>query len=131
MTTESKEITFPQGLIGFEDLTRFSLFQTSEDNPVIYTLQSIEDKNIAFSVVDPAVFGFNYELNLDDNEVGLLQASSAEDITTLLIVYRNPSSNEQINANLNAPVVLNHNTRIGLQKVLIKLNVANVTFAGI
>lgn len=130
MTTNIKEITFPNGLIGFENLTRFSLFQTTEDNPVIYTLQSLEDETIGLFVVDPGVFGFNYEINVEDNEVELLQAQSAEDLTTLLVVYRNTENGEQINGNLNAPILINHNTQIGLQKVLIKLNVANVTLTG-
>lgn len=127
--TPEKEILFPNGVPGFESLTRYSLLQEDANNPVIYTLQSLEDPTIAFYVVDPMVFGFNYEFNLDDDEASLLQASNPDDLTMLLIVYRNPENPEQINANLNGPVVVNHNTKIGMQKILIKLNVANVTLS--
>jgi flagellar assembly factor FliW len=92
-------------------------------------MQAIDDPDIAFSVVDPAVFGLYYEFDLTDEETALLQAESDDDITVMLIVYRqhaDAATTDNVRANINGPVILNARTRLGFQKVLVQLK-ANIT----
>jgi len=115
-------LTFPQGMPGFENITRYKLFHEDKERPVAFWLQSIDDPNVAFSVVDPAVFGLNYEFVLSDEEEALLKMESVEDIAVFLITYKQQTdadSEARINANINGPIVLNARTRIGMQKVMV------------
>lgn len=125
-------LTFPRGMLGFENSTRYKLFHEDKEQPVVHWLQSLDNPDLAFSVVDPARFGLNYEISLTDEEVGLLQVESADDIAVMLIAYK-PQLDEiagtSVSANINGPVILNTRTRLGLQKVLVGLK-ADVTLKG-
>ena len=117
-------LTFPQGIPGFENCTRFKLFHEEKETPVVHWLQSVEQPDVTFSVIDPARFGLNYEITLSDEEAAMLQAENAGDIAVLLIAYKPQTDavpGASINANINGPIVLNIHTRIGMQKVLVGL----------
>ena len=95
----------------------------------MHWLQSIDEPDVAFSVVDPASFGLNYEFVLTDEEEQLLKMESVDDIAVLLIAYKpepDAASKANINANINGPIVLNTRTRLGMQKVLVGLE-ADIT----
>lgn len=125
-------MTFPQGIPGFEHCTRYKLFHEDKEQPVVHWLQSIDDPNVTFSLVDPALFGLNYEIVLSDDEARLLQMENPGDIAVMLIAYKPESSAASaanINANINGPVILNARARIGMQKVLVGLQ-ADITLKG-
>jgi flagellar assembly factor FliW len=128
-------ITFPQGMAGLEGYTRYKLFHEENKTPVVHWLQSLDEPDIAFSVVDPARFGLNYEIALSDEEADLLRAKAEEDegdIVVLLIAYKPKSearSGASINANINGPIILNTRTRLGMQKILAGFEVG-VTLRG-
>lgn len=125
-------LTFPKGMPGFEASTRFKLFhqEGDADQPVIvHWLQSIDEPDVAFALVDPAIFGLNYEFTLSDEEERLLQVEKAEDVAVLLIAYKpqpDADSKANINANINGPIVLNPRARLGMQKVLVGIE-ADIT----
>jgi flagellar assembly factor FliW len=123
-------LTFPNGMLGFEKSTRYKLFHNDQEQQVVvHWLQSIDEPDVAFALVDPAVFGLNYEFALTDEEERLLQMDSVDDIAVLLIAYKpqpDADSKASINANINGPIVLNTRTRLGMQKVLVGLE-ADVT----
>lgn len=123
---------FPKGMPGFEKCTRYKLFHEEQDQPVVHWLQSLDDPDVAFALVDPATFGINYEFVLSDEEISLLQMGKVDELAILLIAYRpqeNPTSKANINANINGPVILNIRSRRGMQKVLVGIE-ADVTLKG-
>lgn len=119
-------LTFPQGLPGFENCTRYQLLHEGKEGPVVFYMQSLDDPAVAFSIVDPALFGFNYELSLSDEETALLQAEEPNDLAVVLMVYKPQGTDGQkaelaggVSANINGPLVLNLGKKLGLQKVLL------------
>lgn len=120
-------LTFPQGIPGFEKCTRFQLFhQEQERNAMVFWLQSLEEPDVAFSVVDPTAFGLNYQMTLSDEDARLLQASDASDLAVMMMVYHpfveagetlKPSAS--VNANINGPLLINVRSKRGMQKVLL------------
>jgi len=119
-------LTFPRGLPGFENCTRYQLLHEENDGPVVFFMQSLDDPAVTFSVVDPAQFGFNYELSLSDEEAALLQADEPNDLAVVLMVYKPLGTDGQkialtggVSANINGPLVLNPGKKLGLQKVLV------------
>ena len=122
-------LTFPQGLPGFEDCKRFKLFHEEKETPVVHWLQSLDRPDVTFSVIDPVLFGLNYDITLNDAEAALLGADNIADIAVMLIAYKpqaNVVAQASINANINGPIILNTRTRVGMQKVLVVVD-AGVT----
>ena len=58
---DERIITFPKGLLGFPNHTRFALIQTGEEN-YFFWLQSVDEPNLAFVVTDPSIFFKDYEV---------------------------------------------------------------------
>jgi flagellar assembly factor FliW len=122
---EDKVIEFPRGLAGFESLRRFAFLHPESDSPKYYILQSMEDADVAFSVADPAVFGFSYEITLDEELSGLLdQPDSAEAVAddAVLVILAKDDDNAPLRAVLKAPLILNLKTRRGVQHTFTRLD---------
>ena len=115
-----KVISFPNGLVGFEKCTRFTMVhEEGEGEPVSFTLQSLDDPMLAFQVVDPGHLGYSYQLELSDAESALLQSPAAEDVTVMQLLFKNEQDGKaSISASLRAPLVINTKARVGLQKVM-------------
>ena len=116
-------LTFPRGIAGFENCTRFKLFHEDKaPQPIVHYLQSLDDPDLALSLVDPATFGLNYELLLTDEETELLKLEGTEHVAVLLVAYKAAEGQvpgQNVAANINGPIILNTQSRIGLQKVLV------------
>lgn len=115
-----KIITFPNGLVGFEESKRFMLaHEEGTEHPTSFTLQSLDDPNLAFQIVDPTSLGFNYELALTDAENALLQSPAAEDVVVMQVLFKKEEDGKAaITPNLRAPLVINTKARVGLQKIM-------------
>lgn len=119
-------LTFPHGLTGFESCKRFQLLHEDKPGPIVFYLQSLDDPAVTFSIVDPALFGLNYEFVLSDEDMALLQAGSPAELSVLLMVYKlrgtvheTTGPRSDVSANINGPLVLNLDKKLGLQKVLV------------
>ena len=113
-------ITFPNGMVAFENNHRFLLVhEESEGAPVSFTLQSLDDPTMALQIIDPAAMGFSYELALTDEEGALLQSPRTEELAVMLVLYKREENQPQgIGANFRAPLIINTTARIGLQKII-------------
>ncbi len=112
---EKKIVYFPDGLLGFEQNKKFAIIE-SEYEPFIY-LQSIENKDLSFLMIDPFLICQNYEIDIDDEALKNIGATSPEDIIIMTIVTI-PSDNSNITANFLGPVVINRKNNQCMQYVL-------------
>lgn len=111
-------LEFPRGLPGFEAHRRFRLLhEAGNDTPAVYWLQSVDDPEVQLSVTDPATLQVNYEITLSDDESALLGLDTPADCAVLVVLYRE-DRNHTIRASFLAPLLINTDQRIGLQKVL-------------
>lgn len=141
-------ITFPVGLPGFEGSQRFKLFHDlgwREELPAdggevpehaqVYWLQSLDDSEVVFSVVDPGQVGIGYQVTLSQREVELLQLNPdlPEEVAVLMILTRvregepegaNASRSlvklmgSRVRPHILGPLFINVRARLGIQKVL-------------
>ena len=65
---EDTILTFPSGMIGFGDLHRYSIVKQREDSVFLW-LQSVDDGALAFPIVLPWVFYWDYEVQLSDEDM--------------------------------------------------------------
>ncbi|HEX8961744.1 MAG TPA: flagellar assembly protein FliW [Rhodocyclaceae bacterium] len=125
----SSIIEFPRGLLGFEDCKRYTLLEPQSEEAKYFILQSIDDPALAFHVADPSLFGFTYEISLSDEEtaeIGLKDPSEA----AVAVILSKPHETSRISANLQAPLIINHASRRGLQHVFARLDYAVTLKAG-
>ncbi len=99
-------LTFPFGVIGLEHLRRFALVVDARIAPCLW-LQSLDEPETAFVVVDPLVVDPDYAPALPGGVSGGL----------LAIITLRPEP-EKSTVNLLAPVIVDPMTREGRQLVL-------------
>lgn len=112
-------IEFPLPLSGFNGLQRFSLFHPEDSEPKYFILQSLDQPDIAFTVADPALLGFNYEIALSDAESESIDLKDPAEAAVIVLLIKD---GDNVRANLNAPLIINLRTRKGLQHTFAKLD---------
>ena len=115
--------TFPAGIAGFEQCTRFKLFH-EEGKATVFWLQSLDQQDVMFPVVTPETLDIEYQIELSDEDCALIGLADPADAAVAVIVYRDEAQGGQIAANTRSPVILNLKTRKGMQKVLSEVHPA-------
>jgi len=111
---EDRLIRFPKGLLGFPNEHRFALIQMGYES-CFYWLQAVDRPELAFVVCDPTLFVGDYQvpIKLDElREIGLSEPKGAQ---VLVIVNK---VGDVLTGNLQGPLVINVETRVGRQLVL-------------
>ncbi|MDR1306914.1 MAG: flagellar assembly protein FliW [Treponema sp.] len=111
---ERQKVSFPFGLFGFESIKEYILID-AERQP-FYWLQSLEAEHIAFIIINPFLFRPDYELDIDDDLVRDIGISTPDKALIFSIVTISPSGS--MTANLQGPLIINRDTRIGKQGIL-------------
>lgn len=107
-------LVFPQGLLGFARFRTFVLLQP-DDRGVFYWLQSVEDPELAFVVTEPTSWCPDYRVTIRASEMALLEMEDPSAATYFTIVNQREGA---ITANLQGPLVINPQTRTGVQVVM-------------
>jgi len=122
-------IIFPKGIIqleGYEDCTSYHLFHEEDGNRVLHYLQSLDDPELSFTLVDPTFLNIDYDLELSDEETELMkvQGDGEDELVIMLMVYRpvvvegaEVKTSEEIKAQTQSPLIINISKRVGIQKV--------------
>lgn len=113
--TEDRLLTIPEGLYGFEKYTKFALVD-SDYEPFIW-LQSCEDPNLAFLIIDPFLICSEYETDIDDDTLAKIGIEKPEDIIIMTIVTV-PHDGSAITANFQGPLVINKKNHKCFQAIL-------------
>lgn len=114
---EEDIITFADGIPGFEDLSKYLIIENSDKDVPFKWLQSVDDSNLTFVIINPFAFKEDYEFELPKNVIKKLNIKSHEDIKIYTIVIV-PEDVEKMTANLAAPIVINAVNKKGKQVLL-------------
>ncbi|GHV88605.1 flagellar assembly factor FliW [Spirochaetia bacterium] len=112
---ERQKIVFPAGLFGFEALKDYILLDA--DRQPFYWLQSMDVEQAAFILVNPFLFRPDYELDINDEDMRAIGISSPEKALVFSIVTI-PPDGSPMTANLQGPLIINRELRIGKQAIL-------------
>lgn len=125
--SDDKIIDFPAGLPGFEHLHRFALLH-DEDNEAreLFLLLAVDAPEVLFSVTDPANVAVHYELRLTDEESAEIGLDDPAQAAVLVILRREEGEGAPetagLRANFMAPLIVNLETRRGLQKIMSRVD---------
>jgi flagellar assembly factor FliW len=110
------ELHFPSGLPGFPGERRFALVRWGAEGP--YSLMvDLDNPDVRFLVMPPFVFFPDYVVDLDDAVAAKIHLEKSEDCLLLVIVTLGATVDDAT-ANLLGPIVINLQTREGVQAVL-------------
>jgi flagellar assembly factor FliW len=129
--SEENVLTFPEGIIqleGFDHCKRYHLIHEEGGNKILRYLQSLDDPELSFTLIDPVFLNIDYEIELNDQETKTLELSAPNDeVVIMLMVYRplqvegeDIKQGEEIKAQTQSPLIINPESRLGIQKVGLK-----------
>ena len=113
---EDKIITFPKGILGFARNKRYVLFPHSEGSPFFW-LQSVEDGDLAFVVMNPQVVKPDYSVDIEEGFLDELDVKQPSDLEVMCIVTIPRNKPETMTINLLGPLVINSQNRCAVQVI--------------
>lgn len=117
---DDKIITMERGMIGFPDLNHFALIfdeEKGQKQSSIMWLQSMDDADIAFPVMDPHAVKEDYNPNVNEEIVAPIGELNDEN-TYVLVTVTVPKKIEDFSVNLKAPIVVNMDNRKAVQLIV-------------
>lgn len=117
LEVDTKDIvTFKEGPLGFENLEKFFIVDPG-DQTLILWMQSIENKSVAFPIIEPKIFRPDYSISLMSSEMAALELETLAEASIYTIITI-PQVVTEMSANLKAPIVINNKTKRARQIVL-------------
>ena len=115
---DDKIIHFPKGIIGFPDLTEFTLVHDEEKGTdSIHWLQSIQEPAFAMPVMDPLIVCPDYNPEADDELFNVLGEIKPEELLVMVTVTV-PKDLTKMSVNLKGPIVINAAEKKALQIIV-------------
>ncbi|NLM95356.1 MAG: flagellar assembly protein FliW [Firmicutes bacterium] len=114
---EDEILEFPSGILGFEEYKGYVILEIRKDG-LFRCLQSTDDPDVAFVIIEPAVFWPDYQVQVEAEalaEIGPIDDPGDVAIYAIVTVPRDVA---KMTANLQAPLMINRKTRRGKQVVL-------------
>lgn len=109
----SEIVEFPEGLLGFDEFHRYVILNTDDGSPFRW-LQCVDDGDLAFVIIEPLSFMFEYDLDIPDADQQFLGLHKPEDVV-LYAVVSIPENPRDMTANLQGPLLIHATTRKGRQ----------------
>ncbi len=115
--SKKQQIIFNEGLYGFEKEKEFYLLDMEDKGPFYY-LQSGQNKDLVFILINPYMFKHDFIADFSKNDLKKLKVETEDDAKDKLLIFAIvtiPENNKDMTANLLGPVLINKNDRLGIQ----------------
>ena len=113
---EEEVLSFPEGLLGFPECRRYLLLEDPAHAPFLW-LQSLDNTDLSFVLVDPLNVKPDYRAQVPREEVAALELEDPGE-ARLFVICVVPRDMNNASANLKGPLVVNSKNRLGKQVVL-------------
>ena len=115
---DEKIIVLESGMIGLPEMKHFALiFDEEREGGKIKWLQSMDDPETAFPVIDPTIIKDDYTPTINEDILKPL-GELTEENTFILTTVTVPKDLEKMSINLKAPIVINTDTNKGAQIIV-------------
>jgi flagellar assembly factor FliW len=112
---ESIVLDFEAGMIGFPEHRRYAILKQRDDS-VFMWLHSVDDGGLAFPIVLPWVFHWDYEVKLSDEDMAAIGVERADQISIYCVVSVGADV-RKATINLFSPLVVNNDDRRARQVI--------------
>jgi len=110
-------ITMIRGILGFDEYIRFLIVNLKGQEPFKW-LQSLENPDLAFLIIDPLYFKTDYIVEINPNDLVVLKAKKIDDIAIFVLVSIPKNKPALMSANLQAPIAVNKKEMKAAQLIL-------------
>lgn len=117
---DEKILTFDNGIMGFEDMKRWTLIYDIEkgsEGPISW-FQSLDMAELALPVINPYTVTVVYEPVVEDELLKPLGEFKDEELVTLLTITIPSEDPSKTTANFRAPILINPVNRKGIQVIV-------------
>jgi len=114
---DEKTINFIDGIPGFEEQKRFIIVDNPDEENPFKWLQSLDDTELAFVIINPFLFKEDYEFDIPEHILEKLRIKEEKDVLVYSIVHISEEI-ENMTANLIGPIIINTKEMLGKQIVL-------------
>ena len=114
---EQDVLEFEYGIPGFENMTQFVILGKADDESPFFWLQSVQNSNLAFVIMNPRDLVPDYEAEIDMFTANVLKIKD-ENAALIYAIVTVPEDISKISINLKAPIVINAKNNRGCQVVL-------------
>ncbi len=116
---DSKVVEFPDGILGFPELKKFALMYDNEKNTAggLNFMVSLDETAFMMPVVPALVVEPGYSPRFTDDIEAVIDKLT-EDNALVLVTMTIPSDVTRMTVNLNAPIVINTESKKGIQSVV-------------
>lgn len=109
-------IHIPHGILGFPEYKKFCLVDPGDETLIVW-LQSLENPEIAFPLLEPKIFKPDYSVRLSAAELRELKLENVNQ-SAVFGILTIPEDVTRMTANLKAPLVINLKLQLARQVVL-------------
>lgn len=114
---EEQIIIFEEGIPSFENIHRYSIISTPEQDSPFFWLQCIDQPELAFALVNPFLIKKDYDFELTQDNLDKLDIKSESEIAVYAIVVI-PEDITKASMNLRAPIIVNSRTKKAAQIII-------------
>ena len=117
---DEKILTFDNGIMGFEDMKRWTLIYDIEkgsEGPISW-FQSLDMAELALPVINPYTVTAGYEPVVEDELLKPLGEFKDEELVTFLTITIPSEDPSKTTANFRAPILINPVNRKGIQVIV-------------
>ncbi|MBN2333739.1 MAG: flagellar assembly protein FliW [Deltaproteobacteria bacterium] len=112
---EDQAIQFKGGLFGFTNLTRYTMIPHRDHSPFIW-LQSLEQADLAFPLIDPHLIYPDYLLEVSRDQADELGIEDEEAVKIFVVVAMEKKAS-RMHLNMQGPIIINQLNRFAKQIV--------------
>lgn len=110
-------INFLEAPLGYSNKKNYVLVEDKNNESIFLWLQSIEDINLSFPVLEVELLGYKKQDFISMEVVDKLEINDKSNLSVYTIVTI-PSDPIKMTANFKGPIIINNNTKKGLQTIL-------------
>nr|WP_312577360.1 flagellar assembly protein FliW [Sedimentibacter sp.] len=117
LTVESDDIIkYTKGMYGFEKYKEFVILKDNPEDDIMY-LQSIENRELSFVVIDPYSIMPGYEPKISDEDINELKVLDETKLKFLVIAIIKEKIQDSV-VNLKSPIAINPDLKIARQVIV-------------
>lgn len=109
-------ISFSTGMYGFENYNSYVILKDSADDDIMF-LQSLDNTDLSFVLIDPYSILRSYEPNLNNEDLSELEVTNETELKFLVIAIIKENMSDSV-VNLKSPIAINPKTRTAKQVIL-------------
>ncbi len=110
-------VLFPEGILGFNTLRTF-IFLDDPNDDIFAWLQSAENSEIAFPILEPELFAEDYTVKISKSDMQALKLTDPSSGYRAFTIITIPEDPTKMTANLKAPIIVNVKNKLARQCVL-------------